>query len=196
MSKITDFLEQPDAYTCQSAAIAKVLGYKTAENVMAVRSDLLAMAGQRGTQAGDTGVMGDYLRERVKGYRFSSQASLIDIFNHVSKGQGYEAIIHGFPTVMGHVWGIESATQTEAGRIMFRCDDPWYEYDFPGRRFTNRSGRNVTYSDLAIWSHCVIAWNKTQADSAYASGFPRVHDAAWIKGIHAEKGAWVHFVTN
>jgi hypothetical protein len=186
MSKILDHVEQPDAVTCQSAAIAKVLGMGSNQNIHAIRSDLLAIARRRGTKAGDPAVMAEYLAPRVEEYRYSGNGSVQDVINWVTKGPGYEVIIHGFTTISGHIWGIEDVVEDTHTRLFFKVDDPWYEFDFPNNRYTQRTGKNVHYSGLAIWAYCVIAWNNAQAVDAYQRG----------SMSRTEKGAWIHFIKN
>ena len=197
MTKITDHLEQPDGYTCQSAAIAKVLGKTTHHEVWDVRSALLEDARRSGTMSGDPNVMGRHLAPRVEEYHYNPKASLNDIVDWVVRGKGYEVIIHGFTTSAGHVWGIEDATpRNDPSRVNFQCDDPWYEMDFPRNEFTRRSGANVVYSDCAIWAYCVMAWNNAQAVEAYARALSNVHDEDFQDSMYETRGAWVHFIKN
>lgn len=176
MSKILDYLEQPDQFTCQSAAIAKVLG---TEDVYGVRAALTA----GGRIAGDPANMGEYLAPRVKEYRYTDKGSLIQIENWVTQGPGYEVIVHGNTTRAGHVWGISDA---DPKNRVFVVDDPWYEYDFPRARFTTQTGKNCLYSYRAIWAYCVASWSWEQAAELYASGSVDSN----------EPGAWVHFIRN
>lgn len=187
MTDILDHVEQPDAYTCQSAAIAKVLGQGSIHQINAIRSNLNADARTRGTMAGDPSVMGAYLTPRVESYTYKHDANLQEIIDWVTQGKGYECIIHGFTTQSGHVWGIEDAEKVGQNWV-FRCDDPWYEFDFPGNRFTQNSGANVGYSDLATLAYCVKAWSNWQGVDAYRKGR--------YQGMLGDRGAWVHFIKN
>lgn len=194
-TKISDHLEQPDKYTCQSAAIAKVLGGSTHHDVMKVRRSLLNKARARGSMSGDPSVMADYLEPRVQEYKYLPQGSLVDLLEWVSKGPGYEAIIHGFSTTSGHVWGVEDIHKQDQF-LYFKCDDPWYEYDFPNARFTQRPGANVLYSEVAMWSHCVKAWSFGQAVEAYREGIQRYYEPGFVEKIMKEPGAWIHLIRN
>lgn len=185
-TNIVDYAWQPDAVTCQSAAIAKVLGKSSAEDIQEVRRALLEIARPSGAMAGSTWVMGEYLAPRVKEYKFSDSASLVDIADWVSQGPGYECIIHGVTTGSGHVWGIEDVFEYTTTTLKFKCDDPWAEFDYPGNRYLNKSGKNVIYSGLAIWAYCVVSYDNPTAARNYRSGKMSRHD----------KGAWVHFVRN
>ena len=183
---IADYAWQPDAVTCQAASIAKVLGKTSAEDIQDVRQALLAIARPSGAMAGSTWVMGDYLKPRVKEYRFSDLASLVDIADWVSQGPGFEVIIHGVTTGSGHVWGIEDVVEYTPTTLRFKCDDPWAEFDFPGNRYLNKTGKNVVYSGLAIWSYCVVSYDNATAAHKYRAGMMN----------RLDKGAWVHFIRN
>jgi hypothetical protein len=63
---ILSYVPQIDEITCQSAAIAKMIGY---DDVAGVRADLEEMG-----EPGSPAVMGKYLRERVQQYRYLPQA--------------------------------------------------------------------------------------------------------------------------
>lgn len=183
---IADYTWQPDAVTCQSAAIAKVLGKNSAGEVQEIRRDLLAIARPSGAMAGSTWVMGTYLKPRVKEYGFSDSASLVDIAEWAMQGPDYECIIHGVTTGLGHVWGIEDVATYTDTQISFVCDDPWAEFDFPGNRYLNKSGKNVVYSGLAIWAYCVVSYDNPTAARKYKTGMMS----------RLDRGAWVHFIRN
>lgn len=197
MSKIVDHVEQPNSLTCQAAAIAKVLGQPSLHQINAIRSNLVAMGRERGTMAGSPSVMGDYLKPRVEHYAYSGNASINEIAEWVKQGRGFEVITHGFFTMSGHIIGVEDVTYLENGRKRFRVDDPWYEFDFPNNRYTNRSGANVQYSDLGIWAYCVKALHSNnEAKGFYQKGFSRLNDPSQLAEIENTKGAWVHYIKN
>lgn len=179
-TRIIDHLEQPDIVTCQSAAIAKVLG---TSNITQVRRDLTSMG-----VAGDPSVMGAYMRTmvnqgRLKQYIYNPQGSLKDLENWVTQGKGYEAIIHGFYTPSGHVIGVENALPESR---QFVVDDPWYEFDYPSGSYTRLSGKNNLHSYLGIFSYCVASWSPKQARELYRKRFYDMET----------RGMWLHMVQN
>ena len=185
-TEIADYAWQPDAVTCQAAAIAKKLGKSSAEDIQEIRQDLLDIARPSGAMAGSTWVMGEYLKPKVKEYRFSSNANLVDIAEWVEQGPGFECIIHGVTTGSGHVWGIEDVSVYTETKLSFVCDDPWAEFDFPRNRYLNKSGKNVVYSGLAIWAYCVKSFDNATAYYLYKNG----------EMSRLDRGAWVHFIRN
>lgn len=176
-TKILDYSRQPDAVTCQSTAIAKVTG----GDIMTIRNALL----QNGA-AGDPYNMGDYLKPRVKQYKYLPQGNLNELVEWVTQGVGYEAIVHGFTTNSGHVWGVETAIPEDK---VFICDDPWAEFDFPGERYLNKSGKNVAYSYRAMWAYTVASWSFPQAREAYIGTRSKAFDMN-------QRGGWFHLVQN
>jgi len=177
-SKILEYVEQPDSSTCQSAAIAKVIG---TTDVAKVRADLLKLGA-----AGDPAVMGSYLKTRVKSYRFMADASLNEIKEALSSG--HVVIIHGWFSNAGHVVtlvGWEPDPRTLGYR--FIVDDPWCEFDFTTFRFNHsKSGNNVRYSSYGIYSTCIHSQSFNDAQSIYKSG----------RLLSSERNAWAHFVKN
>ena len=179
-TRILDHLEQPDASTCQATAIAKILG---TTDVRAIRNRLLEIG-----IAGDPAVMGTLMREEVargglKHYEYNGNATLKELEDWVTQGQGFEAIVHGYFTPVGHVIGVEDA-YPEAK--FFKVDDPWYEFDFPRARFTNRGGKNQRYSYVGIYSYCCGSWSFNQAKDLYAKNSL----AMTVPGL------WLHKVQN
>lgn len=69
-TKVLDYVAQPNAYTCQSACIAKVLGTTDVEGIRAA----LEAIGTPGSPA----TMGEYLKSRVQFYKFLTSGSLED----------------------------------------------------------------------------------------------------------------------
>lgn len=192
-SKIIDDVQQPDARTCQSAAIARLLG---TQDSFGVRVELDRIAERRKSAAGDPWVMGEFLAPRVKEYRFDDKASLND-FN-AALDEGYHLITHGWFTQYGHVIGISGRgyqdeggwhlgeREPQTGWLYYRAEDPWYEYDFVGGRFTRRSGNDAPYSAYGMFAYCVASWSYPGAREIYLRG----------QLDSAQKGAWLHMVKN
>lgn len=193
-SLILDDVQQPDANTCQSAAIARVIGET---DVHRVRAALQRIARCRGTAAGDPWVMGDFLKARVQQYKFLEKGSLNDLRGALD--QGFHAITHGWFSPFGHVIGVSGwghvgtdgqwrlrQPDPDNGWVYFKSEDPWFEFDFGAGRFTNRHGDDVPYSAFGLYAYCVAGWSYAQAREIYARG---VLDSG--KG-----GAWLHLVKN
>jgi len=178
MSKILDYVAQPDPYTCQSACIAKVLG---TTDVKEVRAELEAI----GTP-GDPAVMGQYLKSRVKSYKFLSTGSLLDAKDALD--DGFVIITHGWFTNSGHVIclvGHEPDQKTLSYR--FIVDDPWAEFSFSDAQYISDSvGDNVRYSSYGMYAYCVASSSHKHAGQIYAEG----------KLLSSEKGAWLHIIKN
>lgn len=157
-----DFVPQPDSQTCQSACIAMITG----GSVAAIRASLTAC----GT-AGDPAVMGNYLKQRVKEYKFDDTASLLDARSAIDNG--YQLIVHTWLSRSGHVIklsGYELDPKTMSYR--FIVDDPWSEFD--GRSFSypdpNKSGNNVRYSSYLMYAVGVAGQSFDDADRIYDRG--------------------------
>jgi hypothetical protein len=178
MSKVLDYVAQPDAYTCQSACISKILG---TTDVKAIRAALEAIG-----DPGDHEVMGQYLKSRVQSYKFLLSGSLEDAKDALD--DGCVVITHGWFTGSGHVIclvGYESDPKTLSYR--FIVDDPWMEFSFPDAQFIpNRSGDNVRYSSYGIYAYCV-------ASSSYENA-QHIYDRGTL--LSSEKGAWLHIIKN
>lgn len=181
VSKIAGYARQPDAVTCQSAAIAKKLGLSSPADIQDVRYSLTQMG-----QAGDPLVMGRYLAPKVQEYHWIPDGSLAELRDWVSRGTGYEAIIHGMTTGSGHVWGVSDYADGGLGGGRFLCDDPWAEFNFPEHTYTNHTGDDVVYSALGIYAYCVVAWTENQAIQAYRAGV-----VDWDR-----RGMYLHLVRN
>jgi hypothetical protein len=187
-SKILDFVEQPDENTCQSAAIARVIG---TNDVMTVRRGLLDISGRRGTMSGDPAVMGDYLRSRVQEYQFFADASLE--LAKESLAQGYNLITHGWFTRAGHVIGISPFADGEPYKphptlntYAFNCEDPWYRFHFPSWSYTRLSGNNVPYSAFGMYASCVASNGFGHAQQLYRRG-----------ELNSNlKNMWLHLIKN
>lgn len=178
MSKILEYVAQPNAYTCQSACVAKVLGTTDVEGVRAA----LEAIGDPGSPA----TMGQYLKSRVQSYKFLISGSLEDAKDALD--EGCVIITHGWFTGDGHVISLvdyESDPKTLSYR--FVVDDPWMEFNFPDAQFMrDRSGNNVRYSSYGVYAYCVASSNYDHARQIYAQG----------KLLSSEKGAWLHIIKN
>ena len=177
-TKILDYVEQPDGYTCQSAAIAKVIG---STDVASVRSALLSMG-----VPGDPGVMAAYLKDRVKSYQFIVDGSLNEAKDLIK--QGCVIITHGWFTSAGHVItlvGFEPSSNTLGYR--FVVDDPWCEFDFASNRFDHlKTGNNVRYSSHGIYAYCVAGQSNDDAQAIYKQG----------RLLSSERNMWMHVIKN
>lgn len=177
-SKVIDFVEQPDAVTCQSACIAKILG---TTDVDGIRADLESMG-----EPGDPAVMGNYIHDRVQSYKFLSTGSLIDAKEALD--DGCVVITHGWFTNSGHVIclvGHEPDPRTLSYR--FIVDDPWHEFSFSDASYIGgTSGNNVRYSSYGIYAYCVASSSFDHAAEIYGQ---RVL-------LSSEKGAWLHIIKN
>ena len=172
-SKVLGFVEQPDGSTCQSAAIARVIG---STDVMAVRRSLLQMG-----EPGSPAVMGEYLKPRVQEYKFNGSASLQDAIDGLN--QGYELICHTYLT-SGHVIGLSGFN---AGTKIFNGEDPWclfntdrWAYDY------NKSGDNAPYSDRLIYAVAIAGQSNWDAMELYRAG----------KVSYSDRGMWLHLIKN
>ena len=178
MSKILDYVAQPNAYTCQSSCIAKVLGTTDVEGI---RAELEAMG-----DPGSPEVMGQYLKSRVQSYKFLESGSLEDA--KAALDEGCVVITHGYFTESGHVItlvGYETDPKTLSYR--FIVDDPWMEFSFPDAQFIpNSSGNDVRYSSYGVYAYCVASKSYENAAQIYAKGTL----------LSAEKGAWLHIIKN
>jgi hypothetical protein len=178
MSQILDYVAQPNAYTCQSSCIAKVLGTTDVEGI---RAALEAIG-----DPGSPDVMGQYLKSRVQFYKFLVSGSLEDVKNALD--DGCVVITHGWFTESGHVItlvGYESDPETLSYR--FIVDDPWMEFSFPSAQYIpNSSGDNVRYSSYGLYAYCVASSNYRNAAQIYAQGTL----------LSSEKGAWLHIIKN
>lgn len=177
-SNILPYLAQPDAVSCQAAAIGQVTGSR---DVAAIRAALL-----RTGVAGCPWNMGGYLQGRVKSYEFLSNASLFEAREALD--DGYTCITHGWFTRSGHIVvlkGWEPAPETLGYR--FLVDDPWWEFDFPGWRYLHgRSGDNVRYSAWGMYAACVAGSSAAHARSIYRRG----------ELNSSMKNMWLHLVKN
>jgi hypothetical protein len=178
-SKILDYVPQYDALTCQSAAIARVIG---CSNVKKIRNELLRMG-----VPGDPAVMGEYLNSYVKEYKYHGQASLNDAIKALE--DGWQLITHGWFTTSGHVIGISG---WDAETRKFNAEDPWYEFHFNEWSYAPWivDGDDMPYSDRGIWASCVVGQS---ADDAYWN----YHQTQVLLPKHYEdQGMWLHMIKN
>jgi hypothetical protein len=188
VSRILDFVEQPDANTCQAAAIARVVG---TTDVMAVRRELLGISSRRGTMSGDPYVMGEYLKANVQEYQFIVDASLNQAKEALE--QGYNLITHGWFTQPGHVIGLSPYEDGEPYKAhpslntyAFNAEDPWYRFHFPSWSYTRLSGNNIPYSAYGVYAACVASANASHAASIYRRG----------ELNSSLKNMWLHLIKN
>lgn len=178
MSKILDYVAQPNAYTCQSSCIAKVLG---TTDVARIRAALEAIG-----EPGSPDVMGQYLKSRVQSYKFLVSGSLENAKDALD--EGCVVITHGWFTGSGHVIalvGYEPDPETLSYR--FIVDDPWMEFNFADAQYIPKSsGNNVRYSSYGIYAYCVASSSHKHATQIYTQG----------KLLSSEKGAWLHIIKN
>lgn len=173
-TKVLDDVQQPDALTCQSAAICRVIG---STKVGAVRSALSQMG-----EPGDPAVMGKYMRPRVREYKYNGDASLNDAI--AALRDGCQLITHGWFTGSGHVIGISG--WDEKSRT-FTVEDPWFEFDFVNWRYNyNGIGNDAPYSARGIYAACVVGQSPSDAYQIYLS-----------KSVdYAARGMWLHMIKN
>lgn len=172
-SKILDYVPQPDASTCQSACIAKMIG---TENVYSIREALLD-AGEPGSPQ----VMGDYLSLRVKEYKFSVSASLNDISGWMK--DGYQLITHGYFSHSGHVVCIVGEKSNA-----FVVDDPYGEFMASSWQYSsNEYGNDMIYSKRLIYAACVVGSSLHSSLDFYRSSEVCNNDYG---------NAWVHRIKN
>ena len=178
-TKILDYVPQPDALTCQSAAISRVIG---SQAVRQVRADLLKIG-----PPGAPWTMGEYLRPRVKDYQYDGNASLDSAIEALKNG--YHLITHGWFTSSGHVIGI-SGWDHDSQR--FTAEDPWFEFDFPGWTYYpwTYCGDDIPYSARGIWAACVAGQSVWHSHRIYLDT-PRLSAAQF-----AQRGMWLHMVKN
>lgn len=178
ITKILAYVPQPDAYTCQSAAIAKAIG---TDRVMGIREDLFKLG-----VPGDPYVMGEYLKPRVAEYKFLDDASLNDARKALD--QGYSLITHGWFTNSGHIVSIVG-WELDKSKLSYRfiCDDPWMEFDFKRWQYIpGTSGDNVRYSSYGIYAACVASAGLDHARRIYNRG-----------ELNSNKpGMWLHLIKN
>lgn len=188
-----EHVAQPDMNTCQSAALARVLG---TTDVMKVRYGLLDIAAERRSMAGDPLVMRQYCEARLPNYSYNANASINDM--RAVWDSGGDVVVHGNFTWSGHVIGgsgygwRDGAGQWYLGEphpvtglYYMRSEDPWDEFDFVSGRYAGigpDAGNNKPYSFHGIYAYCVASWSLPQAEEVYASG----------RLDSNEKGAWLH----
>lgn len=185
MSKVLEYVAQPDVFTCQSACIAKVLGTR---DVYGIRAELETIGAP-----GDPAVIGQYLRPRVKSYKFLLTGSLSDA--KAALDDGGIVITHGWFSHSGHVIclvGQEPDPDTLSYR--FIVDDPYGEFDFssgeydPSKSGDNKKdfGNNVRYSSYGIYAYCVASAGFADAAALYRQKTL----------LSTEQNAWLHIIKN
>jgi hypothetical protein len=181
-TKVLDYVPQYDAMTCQSAAIARVVG---STDVRAVRNDLLCMG-----VPGDPAVMGEYLTANVKEYRYHGQASLDDAIEALR--EGYQLITHGDFTDSGHVIGLSAWNATTK---KFNAKDPWFEFHFTNWSYYpyEIDGDDQQYSARGIWAACVANPVGAGAMNAYQL---YLDNPTLTAAQYRQPGMWLHMIKN
>lgn len=171
-----DFDAQDTEFTCQAACIAMITGGEE----IAIRRALVSMG-----SAGCPNVMGNYLRPRVKEYRFKIAASLNDFVSAIDGD--YQLITHGYFSRSGHVVkvsGYERDPKTLSYSLI--VDDPYEKFDpdIWDYRRNYSSGNDVKYSAHMMYAACVASQSFEDARRIYQRGELDSNRA----------GAWLHFV--
>jgi putative chitinase len=172
-------LSQPDASTCQAAAIGMGVGDR---DVAGIRRKLVA----RGA-AGDPDVMAAVIRAYGRPYMLDKNASLAKCYEWLKAGEFL--ITHGWFTGSGHVICLDGLKATpEPGSYVFDVKDPWSEFNVQTWRYDLGSKFfDGFYSDLLIYATCVAGASVGTAQSFYRQGRVDVNRG----------GMWVHrFLTS
>jgi len=170
-------LSQPNAYTCQSTAIAMALNQT---DIMEVRHELEAIG-----DPGSPTTMGKYLSAHLSPpsrYQFEDNASLSQIRDWLKDGEFL--IIHGWFTESGHVIAIDGV-EVDSSNLSYKFSvrDPWAEFDFARWSYDiSGVGFHGFYSSYGIYAACVVGQSKSDAADTYSRG---ELDASI-------GGAWVH----
>jgi hypothetical protein len=172
-------LSQPDASTCQAAAIGMGVGDR---DVAGIRRKLVA----RGA-AGDPDVMAAVIRSYNRPYILDKNASLAKCYEWLKAGEFL--ITHGWFTNSGHVICLDGLKATpEPGSYVFDVKDPWSEFNVQTWRYDLGSKFfDGFYSDLLIYATCVASFSAGGAREIYQRG----------KVDASRGGMWVHrFLTS
>ena len=167
---------QPDAYTCQSAAIAMAID----GNIATIRAELCSKG-----EAGDPWNMGRILsRELGDRYSFNPNASMLDAKHALTVG--CYCITHGWFTNSGHVIGLDGAEiDRNTLSYKFSVKDPWSEFDFSSWSYPGKSlGFDGWYSSYGIYAACVAGQSRDHAAQIYRR-----------KELNSgTKGMWLHTI--
>jgi hypothetical protein len=172
-------LSQPDARTCQAAAIGMAVGER---DVQAVRRQLDAEARRQGSAAGSPAVMASVIRAYRRPYRYEGNASLAKVYGWLKTGEFL--ITHGWFTSSGHVIALDGL---KVGRGVNRYEldvkDPWGEFDAPAWKYGGGAKfYDGFYSDGCIYAACVAGVSAADAARIYRS-----------KQLDVNRGGmWVH----
>ena len=170
-------LAQPNAYTCQSTAIAMALNIT---DVMKVRHELEAIG-----DPGSAVTMGKYISDHLSlptTYQFEDNASISQIRDWLKAGEFL--IIHGWFTESGHVIVIDGVEIDPSNlSYKFSVRDPWAEFNFNSWSYDiNGAGFHGFYSSYGIYAACVVGVSRSDAADTYSH-----------KDLDADRGgAWVH----
>jgi hypothetical protein len=172
-----DYVLQPDPQTCQSACIAMITG----GDVWAIREALT----KGGQVAGDPAVMGEYLSDRVKEYKFLPSASLNDARRAID--EGYQLITHTYYSGSGHVIKLSGyEVRPDSLNYQFVVDDPWAEFDAKGWTYApwDKQGNNARYSAHSMYAAAIVGQSVYDAAEVYRRG----------ELDSNREGAWLHLI--
>lgn len=167
---------QPNAYTCQSTAIANAAGI---DDIMGIRAKLESIG-----EPGDPATMG-VLLESIFGdrYTFHDNASLGEIRDWLKAGD--YLITHGWFTPSGHVISLNGVA-IDSTRLSYKIkvQDPWSEFDFKGWKYSDPSITQYTgyYSAHGLYAAIVAGTSCYHAAGIYSRG----------ELDSSRKGAWIH----
>lgn len=156
-------LSQPDAITCQAAAIAMATGTR---DVQGVRRQLDAEAARRGSSAGDPAVMAAVIERTGVPYRYEGDACLEQVYGWLKAGEFL--VTHGWFTSSGHVLGLDGLKQAGDGLHLLDVKDPYGEFDAPAWRYKDGARFfDGYYSDRCIYAACVAGAGAGDAAAIY-----------------------------
>ena len=160
-------LSQPDARTCQAAAIGMAVGNK---DVLAIRAQLDAEAKRQGSSAGSPGVMAAVIRHYRRPYRYEANGSLAKCIEWLKAGEFL--VTHGWFTPSGHVICLDGVKLSTGGkRHAFNVKDPWGEFFADSWRYRGpEKFFDGFYSDQCIYAACVAGSSNDDAARVYKSG--------------------------
>jgi hypothetical protein len=170
------FLSQPNAYTCQSTAIAMATGQP---DIMGIRAKLESTG-----DPGDPANMGRLLKAHYGDrYAFDDNACLSEIRDWLKSGEFL--ITHGWFTGSGHVIcldGVAIDQKTLSYKISVK--DPWSEFDGRSWSYNNLTidKYNGYYSSYLLYAAIVKGQSVWDSASIYRSG----------ELDSMKKGAWIH----
>lgn len=165
-------LSQPDAQTCQAAAIGMAVGDR---DIAGIRAKLKA----RGV-AGNPAVMAQVIRTYPKvTYIYEGNASLDLVYSWLRAGE--LLITHGWFTRSGHVIVLDGLQQRPDGSIWIDVKDPWSEFDGPTWSYPGSSRFfDGYYSEQIIYAACVAGSSAGHAKQLYGKSVDRKRAGMWV----------------